>query len=274
MDELTEELRDYTRRGTPAERRIARYFIEHFDQLKYETAASIADRLDLSPMTVGRFLRALGVQSPDALLTRAARATGHGEMTRPLSASVMPTLLRAQADAVSAVHALTGRPDWYEAVRRLNLAEHIFIAGYQGVGGIVRHFTDQLSLARDRVVLVDGQSNACLEQLTVPTENALLILVDCGRVSTRVRNIAGIARSAGYHVLLITDQPSARHADSVDWLMVLPRGTPAAAANTTALLALLDLLVASVTIERGASAPDRVRKMGELRDVFLEFARH
>lgn len=249
--------------------------MDNLDQLKFETAASIADQLDLSPMTVGRFLRALGVQSPDALLLRAETPAGGAvlEASRPMTVHVVPGLLRAQSDALAAVHVLAAAPDWPDVVHRVNSAQNVFVAAYQGIGGIVRHFTEQLSVARERVVLVDGQSSACLEQLTMPADNSLLILIDYGRISTRVRNLAAIARGAGYHVLLITDQPSSRHADSVDWMMPLPRSGPGALSGATALLALLDLVVASVTVERGETLPERTRKMGELRDVFLDFAR-
>ena len=60
MEKLLIDLSRLMKSGTPAERRIAKYLMEHMNELPFETAATLAEKLGLSPMTVGRFLRSLG----------------------------------------------------------------------------------------------------------------------------------------------------------------------------------------------------------------------
>jgi DNA-binding MurR/RpiR family transcriptional regulator len=43
-----------------AESAIASYLVTHLREIPFETAASISRKLNVSPMTVGRFLRSLG----------------------------------------------------------------------------------------------------------------------------------------------------------------------------------------------------------------------
>ena len=60
LEKLLLKLTDSMKSGTPSERKIAKYIMEHLAELPFETAATLAVKLNLSPMTVGRFMRSLG----------------------------------------------------------------------------------------------------------------------------------------------------------------------------------------------------------------------
>jgi len=45
---------------TSSEQKLATFFLNHLSDVPFETAASIAKRIDVSPMTVGRFIKKLG----------------------------------------------------------------------------------------------------------------------------------------------------------------------------------------------------------------------
>ena len=59
-DKTQKEILRIARSGSPSEKRIAKYLSLNASELTGETAATLAERLKLSPMTVGRFLRGLG----------------------------------------------------------------------------------------------------------------------------------------------------------------------------------------------------------------------
>jgi len=93
LEDLSQKLRQYIKIGTPAERRIAKYFSEHLNELPFETASSVADRLELSPMTVGRFLRSLGYHGLDGIKV-------HLKENAPTITSQLPNILeQLQKDA-------------------------------------------------------------------------------------------------------------------------------------------------------------------------------
>lgn len=106
MEDFVQKLRQYAKTGTPAERRIAKYFTEHLNDLPFETAASVADRLDLSPMTVGRFLRSLGYQGLDSVKVeiRETVTTSPAQLqsAMPPRQDIPPAVRRRSQAAVSA----------------------------------------------------------------------------------------------------------------------------------------------------------------------------
>ena len=58
---------------TASEQKLATFFLQHLQDLPFETAASIAKRLSMSPMTVGRFIKKLGYDDLKAV-NKALRA--------------------------------------------------------------------------------------------------------------------------------------------------------------------------------------------------------
>ena len=48
-------------------KKIADYFLSHYDNLPFESAESIADAVGVSSISVGRYLRQLGFQNMDEL---------------------------------------------------------------------------------------------------------------------------------------------------------------------------------------------------------------
>ena len=130
MEDFVQKLRHYVKSGTPAERRIAKYFTEHLNDLPFETAASVADRLDLSPMTVGRFLRALGYQGLDSVKIHIRETAVTSPVQLQTSLSELQTdasggkplalLVTEQIQALHHIYHLTAQPQWAEAVAMIS----------------------------------------------------------------------------------------------------------------------------------------------------------
>ena len=64
---LLSRIEEATPRMTRSERLLAAYLSAHQSELALETAASVARKVEVSPMTVGRFLRTLGYARFDEL---------------------------------------------------------------------------------------------------------------------------------------------------------------------------------------------------------------
>ena len=63
MDSLRERLEACLPSASRAERLLATYMLAKLDGIPFETAASLAARVELSEPTVGRFCRSLGYAS-------------------------------------------------------------------------------------------------------------------------------------------------------------------------------------------------------------------
>ncbi|MFT4181819.1 MAG: MurR/RpiR family transcriptional regulator [Rhizobium sp.] len=277
MEDLGQKLRQYIKIGTPAERRIAKYFSEHLTELPFETASSVADKLELSPMTVGRFLRLLGYQGLDGIkvhlkesvppaalqlpsaLEQLQKDVGDG---RPLAGQIAE-----QIEMLQHIYNLSGQPQWQEAVAAILASSEAFVATHPGFSGLGRHFCDRLAFARDHVRFLDGSNGSYIEMLGRQTEGALVVVIDSPRFNTS-RLLARSARRAGYRVLLITGQYTEWAHEFANLTLSLPPSRTGCRDNISAMTALLECLTAAVIQAAGEQAEDRMRKIEELEGMF------
>ena len=278
---LQENLRSYARDGTPAERRLARYLLDNIADVPFETAASIAGKLDLSPMTVGRFLRRLGFQGVEGLksglrtgaVSSAWQLTDRMETLREdlKAGRLLAELMSEQVETLHRLYEMSNQKRWNEAVEMIVGAREVFIASYQNIGGIARYFSEQLSYARDGVRYMDGLNGTYVELLDHAPEGTLLILIDARRFASKSRVLAREAVAAGHRLLVITDQ----HCDWLDPERHAALVLPATGARTwdsfMSLAALLDFLMTSVVVAVGDAVSKRTERIAELQDKFGDF---
>lgn len=266
--------------GTPAERRLARFFIDNLANLPFETAASIGQQLHLSPMTVSRFLRGLGFQGLDGLKTelrlRATTTAWQVSDTPDIlqrdlqNGQLLAEVMTDQIETLHRLYVLSKQPAWAEAVGRLLTAREVFVASYQNIGGIARYFAEQLAYARDGVRYLDGLNGTYVELLDHPPEGTLLVLVDCRRFASKSRILAREATAAGHQLLVITDQ-------YCDWVtedqcaLMLPATRSRTWDNFMSLAALLDFLMTSVIADGGEEVRRRTQRVARLQDMFGDF---
>jgi DNA-binding MurR/RpiR family transcriptional regulator len=70
IEPLAEKLREDFPKLTKSEKAVASYMLSHLQRLPFETAASIAEAVGVSQMTVSRFLRTLGYKGLSDLKER------------------------------------------------------------------------------------------------------------------------------------------------------------------------------------------------------------
>lgn len=283
MSDLSSRLQAFAASGTPAERRLARFFTENLNELPFETAASIAETMGVSQMTVGRFLRRLGFQGFDALkaalrggaVSSAWQITDRIEVLRQdlEEGRLLAELMAEQIETLHRLYEMSNQPAWTRAVEAILAAREVFVASYQNIGGIARYFSEQLGYTRDGVRYMDGLNGTYAELLGHPPEGTLLILVDCRRFASKSRLLAREAAAAGHAVLVVTDP-------YCDWIdperhmsLVLPATRHRTWDSFMSLAALLDFLVTSVVIAGGDESRRRTERIAALQDLFGDFDR-
>lgn len=279
MEDLVQKLRHYSKSGTPAERRIARYFSEHMNELPFETAASVADRLNLSPMTVGRFLRTLGYQGLDGMKVQiretspplwSPSASNENLRKNAAEGNWLAGVITEQIDALHQLYNLTSQPQWPDAANTILSSSEVFVAAHPRHAGIARHLCERLALARDRVYRLDGMNGSYAELLAHQgSEDALLIVVDCNRF-LKSRLLARAARRSGCKVLLVTGRYTTWGQEYAHITLALPPLRSEAADSMVALTALLHCLAETVIAAAGTEAEIRGRRIGELETLFAE----
>jgi len=263
--------------GTPAERRIAKYFSEHLNELPFETASSVADRLELSPMTVGRFLRSLGYQGLDGIKV-------HLKENVPSVTLQLPNILEQlqkdayeglslagqiaeQVEMLQHLYNLTSQPQWLDAVASCLSSSEIFVVTHLSLAGLGRHFSDRLEFARDHVQFLDGANGSYIELFGREGNDALVVIIDSPRFITS-RLLARSARRTGYKVLLITSQYTEWAHEFANITLSLPPLRIGSSSDFSAMTALLECLASAVVQAAGEEAEKRMRKIEELEGMF------
>jgi DNA-binding MurR/RpiR family transcriptional regulator len=251
-----------------AEQAVAAHLAAHPAELPFETAESIAKRLGISAMTVGRTLKALGYRGlgelraemrsevPDAVAAPWLRRGA----TQPVVKNVdRARALRAEIEAIESVHALAETAAWRKVVSTIAGADRVFVTGFQTERGLAMAFADQLAYVRPEVRLLSVADRAFADMRTEASEKSCLILIDCRRYSRWFRLLA---------------QRAARWATELSELALRVRTDSGRFWDNNAPLAsLLNLLLEDVIEQLGDSVYTQLDAASEFGAAFVGFDR-
>ncbi|GCA53598.1 MULTISPECIES: MurR/RpiR family transcriptional regulator [Sinorhizobium] len=268
-------------RRSKSDKLIANYIERNIADLPFETARSIAQRLELSPMTVGRYLRRMGFDGLDELKGELRR--GRSNPAWQVKAQVdrleedrregklLARLIQQQIDNLGQIYELTSAPEWQQTIEALVGASEVYVAAYQNVRGIAQYFASQLSYTRPRVQFVDGLNGTYAELLDGSVEGRLLFLHDVRRFASKAKPLALEARRAGVKVVLLTDEFCPWGKDVSDVCLVVPGSHGPLWDGAATMTAVMDLMLSNVIVVLGEEVSERVDTLTRLQDIFGDF---
>ncbi|WP_454814195.1 MurR/RpiR family transcriptional regulator [Labrys neptuniae] len=274
-------LQDEALRRSKSDKLIANYLERNIADLPFETAKSIAERLELSPMTVGRFLRRMGFDGLDQLKRELRRDSSNPawQVKGPVDrlredirgGKLLAGLIQQQIDNLGQIYGLTTSLEWRQTIEALVGASEVYVAAYQNVRGIAQYFASQLSYTRPRVQFVDGLNGTYAELLDGSVSGRLLFLHDVRRFASKARPLAIEARRAGVKVVLITDEFCPWGAEVSDICLVVPGSHGPLWDGAATITAVLDLMLSNVIVVLGDEVSERVEQLTRLQDIFGDF---
>ncbi|MGV1682455.1 MurR/RpiR family transcriptional regulator [Sphingopyxis sp. NJF-3] len=283
MADLFARLEAENAQYTAAERQIALFLLNNRELIPFETAASIASRLDVSAVTVGRFCRMLGFKHFRELKEQ-LRASANlpwlqgSDFQEFLSdfndSDKRRKTLEREIELMVAVYERSQNKVWREAVSLIANAHHVQIAGFQTERGIAALLAHNLQYVRAGVELVDGSSGHFAEVLLDEGDERCLIIVDIRRYSRQSRLLAEKAHAARIPMVILTDT-------LCDWAPRLTSHVLTADSDgalfwqsSVPMVALINLLVNDVVGQGGGHQVEaRLDRVGQLYDEFTGFVR-
>ncbi len=275
QDRLREKYPDLTR----AEKSVANYMLTHFERLAFETAASIAEHIGVSQMTVGRFLRKLGynglpdlktdllsqIEAPPLLVSDRLgriRAEGTGDAWDNFDMDVA---------ALQSAYALRGTSAWDAAIYAICAAQKLHVAGFQTIAGIASGFATRLSYLRGDVRIEDGRDGIFGDILGNPTSTHCVVLFEMRRYTQASLTLATAANEAGIPLIIICDTHCIWARDHTD--MVFPLRTDSHLFWDTHVpySCISTLLLNDLTAHLDDSVSTRLEHMRALQDRFGAF---
>ncbi|WP_337182974.1 MurR/RpiR family transcriptional regulator [Shinella sp.] len=268
-------------RRSKSDKLIAHYIERNIADLPFETARSIAQRLQISPMTVGRYLRRMGFDGLDELKSELRRGRSNpawqvkGQVSRleqdRREGKLLAGLIQQQIDNLGEIYAIINAPEWQQTVDALIGASEVYVAAYQNVRGIAQYFASQLSYTRPRVQFVDGLNGTYAELLDGSVEGRLLFLHDVRRFAAKARPLALEARCAGVKVVLLTDEFCPWGPEVSDICLIVPGSHGPLWDGAATMAAVMDLMLSNIIVVLGDEVSERVDTLTRLQDVFGDF---
>lgn len=268
-------------RKSKTDKLIAQYIERNLAELPFETAKSIATRLGISQMTVGRYLRRLGFDGLDEMKTalRRGRSNPAWQVKGPVArlqqdireGKLLAGLVQQQIDNLGVVYELMTQPEWQQTIDALISASEVYVAAYQNVRGIAQYFASQLSYSRPRVSFMDGLNGTYAEALDGSVEGRVLFLHDVRRFASKARPLAAEARRAGVKVILLTDEFCPWASEVADIALIVPGSHGPLWDGAATMTAVMDLMLSNIIVLIGNQVDERVQTLTRLQDIFGDF---
>ncbi len=275
-------IRDRLESLSAAEQVVASHLAAHPDEALFETAESIARRIGVSAMTVGRTLKALGYRGLGDL-----RSEMRTEMTdtagapwrSTASASPAPSdddrtrAMHAAMEAVEAVYAMAEGPTWKQAVEGVAGADRVFVAGFQTERGLAIAFADLLAYVRSGVRYLAVDNRAFADLRADGTAKSCLVIVDCRRYSRWFRLLAEKAAELSVPLVIVTDPYCHWATEYTSCVLQARTDSGRFWDNNAPIASLLNLLVEDVIEHLGDAVYPRLDAASEFGNLFVGFER-
>jgi DNA-binding MurR/RpiR family transcriptional regulator len=255
---------------TPSEQKLATFFLNHLNELPFETAASISKRVEVSPMTVGRYIKKLGYADLRGIKDE-LRASSVGETLLPSEGSHVAfaeASLRAKIKGLEAVHKIPDSSDWPRIVSLIASASRVYVASFQVGRFMGLGFANFLQTLRPGVYFSDGSDGSYADVLLDPDPNACLVLIDFRRYSRHFRLLAEEAASRNVPMVILTDVYCHWARSMTDNVLMIETDFGIRSLSMAQLL--FELLLAAVAAKLNDTEP-RAATVFDLRQKFVGF---
>ncbi len=266
---------------TPAERQIANHMLSNRNELPFETAASLAKKLDVSAVTVGRFCRLLGYKHFRAMKEEMRK----GGSTAPWlvgdqlaqfrdrygDQDQLRRSLELEMAALVEVYGMVDTPAWKAATNLIVRSDLVQIAGFQTERGLALLLANLLQYVREGVQLVDMVAGNYGDVFASQSKSRCLILIDMVRYSRQSLLLAEKAASQSIPLIIITDKYCDWGRRYTPHLFALPSEMGQFWSSCVPMSCFINLLVTSVVARSGKAVEKHLEQISELFEHFTGF---
>ena len=257
---LTDALKDAPASGQA----IASFMLANIGALPFETSRSVADKVGVSELSVGRFCRSIGYKGFKDLKERLKDDISDspwllGDRLKDLQLKSLDKTdelsrsLELEIAATVRVYEFVRSEAWNRAAERLASVRRVFVVGFQTERGLAEAFAHGLRYLRDGVQVVDLAGGNFAEVLLTDPDDCALVLIDARRYSRQSKLLAQRAAERHVPTTLITDLYCDWGETFADEVFAVPTELNLCWDATSAVWSLMQLLLNSVFVKLGPS---------------------
>ena len=194
------------------EAKIAQFMLLNVLTIGPETGKSLAQRVGVSEITVGRLMRRLGYNGTKDLkaISRQHYAVGGGSPAPSNDiGKELNQVMESELSVIRTVFEQTGNEHWLRANELIAQSSKIYVTGFQSVRGLSEDFARRLSIARPNVQYLsphDGMLGEWLDTKKEITRDECLILIDVVPYASESQELAKIAKKQGRSCIVVSDE--------------------------------------------------------------------
>ncbi|MEW9625757.1 MurR/RpiR family transcriptional regulator [Rhodanobacter geophilus] len=274
IKDLQKKLKSRWDTFTPSEQKIATHLLQNPGGIPFETAASLGQRVGVSAMTVGRFLRNLGYAGLNELKEELRGDAPWLQLYRNPDLAgdpaTMSESLKAEIRGITTVHALASTAEWKAVVRLLVDADRVSVASFHQGRFLGLGFATLMQSIKPRTRFDEGLDGAYTDLLLDSTGKSCVLLIDFRRYSRHFRILAEECAARGIPLAIITDSQCYWARQLTEHVLMLPAEMERPWHNFTATTSLLSLLIGAVAREQGDMF-DRIGDITQLRQKLVGY---
>jgi len=263
---VKDDLRERYAGLSPALQQIAKYVLDHPNEVVTLSMRTVGTRAGATPATLVRFAQSLGFAGWPQLKEAVAAELGlapeaYGERARTLVGRASD---RTLVDEMFKVHRLNlestermSSPSLQRACELLETAGTVHAAGFRACFPVAFSFVYVYRLFRASVQLVDGQGGSIEMQQRAMVKGDALVVASFAPYSREALQVAQAAKASGCKVLALTDSAASPLSLLADETLLFAIRSPsffpsiaAAEALTEALLELLASRAGKAVVKR------------------------
>jgi len=264
---IKEDWKNYT----PSEQKLATFFLNHLQELPFETAASIGKHVKVSPMTVGRYIRKLGYADLRDIKDELRASSGDTSWSGSdvAKSTFVPASLKAKIKGLVDVYKIPQSSDWPRIVSLIASAPVVHVASFHVGRFMGLGFAATLQSQRPGVYFSDGSDGSYADILLDAKPGACLVLIDFRRYSRHFRLLAEEAAARNIRTVILTDVYCHWARALTDNVLMIETDFGIRSLSMAQLL--FELLLAAVANELKGTEK-RVEAVHQLRQKFVGFA--
>jgi DNA-binding MurR/RpiR family transcriptional regulator len=246
---------------SPELQRAARWVREHPAELGLQSMRQSAQAAGVSPATMTRLARALGLDSFEAMrrpsmaafaLSVAQGSNGQDEPASVMAADATLDRMRvAQATNLASVHGRNSGPDLRAAAQSILQARQVTFLGLRASFGIAYHLHYSCDWLRPNTRLASDAAGAWMDQVLALTPQDLLVVVSQAPYTRQTVEAVQVARQQNVPILALTDSPLSPLARLAQQALLFDAASPSFFHSMAGAQALAEALMACVAEQGG-----------------------
>ena len=277
IDKFSQQLESILAGLPKQEAKVAQFILLNMATIGFETGKSLAEKVGVPEVTVGRLLKRLGYKGLKDVKRLLRREYSAAALYPEPKGEIKPALKLIMESEIASIHSVfeqTTSPSWSRAVDILANTEFTYITGFQSVRGLAEDFARRLSLVKSNVRFIsphDGMLGEWLLSEPAEEHNSSFLVIDVVPYAQEFRRITEIAKEQNRQCIIVTDEFCHWGSKAADAIIHAPSKTGLFLESTVGINICLNLLVdavASINPDLSENRIENWKKMAKRLKIF------